>query len=154
MCICNLLLLGMYKNRSKFIINRSFQFRFILISILPNLIWMAAVFLLQSLFFKKFHESGAKYNLEPTHPYFQLIAEQQAFLIKSIVLISILMTLLFLIWAVVFSNRIAGPLYRLTQTFKNYKANDPIPHLQFRPGDYFQEIPKAFNDFAENIKKN
>jgi hypothetical protein len=49
------------------------------------------------------------------------------------------------------SNKVAGPIFRLTQFMLKHSIHDVKP-LYFRKGDYFIELQDAFNDFLKRSK--
>lgn len=54
---------------------------------------------------------------------------------------------------VVITHRFAGPLVRMRNHFKSIGDGvNPIPHLEFRDGDYFSEFPKLVNKAIEKIE--
>jgi nitrogen fixation/metabolism regulation signal transduction histidine kinase len=50
------------------------------------------------------------------------------------------------------SNRIVGPICRLRETVRQIAQNDQIVPLQFRSGDYWQDIPEQFNAMVEKLR--
>lgn len=58
--------------------------------------------------------------------------------------------------SLIFSHKIAGPLYRLTLFLRQSPAETDInnyPKLFFRKEDFFQDIPEKVNIFTENLIK-
>jgi len=47
--------------------------------------------------------------------------------------------------AVKFSNRFAGPIYRLRNALKAAAAGDPVRPIQFRDGDFWHDLAESFN---------
>lgn len=58
--------------------------------------------------------------------------------------------------SLIFSHKIAGPLYRLTLFLRQSPVENDInnyPKLSFRKEDFFQEIPDKVNSFTETLIK-
>ena len=56
--------------------------------------------------------------------------------------------------AVKFSNKIAGPSYRLMRAFAHVKDGDFTTRIGLRKGDHLVELADAFNDFVEWLKEH
>ena len=53
------------------------------------------------------------------------------------------------LFGLVYSNKIAGPLYRLTKNLSNTKSETPVTPILTRENDYFPEVYEAYNHFVE-----
>ncbi len=51
-----------------------------------------------------------------------------------------------------FTNRIAGPIYRLQKHIEKSVAGGEVSPFTIRKGDYFQELMVAYNKFLEKMK--
>lgn len=51
-----------------------------------------------------------------------------------------------------FTNRIAGPLYRLKVQMENLIAGKDVGELEFRKNDYFKELAALFNQIVKKTK--
>jgi len=51
-----------------------------------------------------------------------------------------------------FTNRIAGPLYRLKVQMENLIAGKDVGELEFRKNDYFKELADLFNQIVKKTK--
>jgi hypothetical protein len=143
-----------FKKRTRYILNKKFQFSFVAFSLIPLFLIFVAMTI--SLFY--FHQQqvafGQELNLSPDHVYYEMIRFQQKQLLRILVSLGTFIGLISIIWSLYISHRVAGPLYRLTQYFNSTEdINGEIPPLKFRPNDFFLEIPEAFNKFAEKINK-
>ncbi len=67
-------------------------------------------------------------------------------MILPIVIVSGLVLPLVMFDAVAFSNRFAGPIVRLTREIREIANGKRDGQLVFRPGDFYTELEKAFND--------
>ena len=50
------------------------------------------------------------------------------------------------------SNRIVGPICRLRDTMRRVSRNEQIAPLGFRARDYWQEVPREFNEMMERLR--
>lgn len=136
-----------YLKRRNYIINRNFQFKFILYTLIPSAFCFIIFYFSLNIYFSKLVDQGVVTGLPADHPYFSLIADQKN-LMQSLFLICSSFTLLFYIfWGVFISHKIAGPLYRLTKFFQESNGKAFDRKLSFRPGDFFLEIPIAINEW-------
>lgn len=87
---------------------------------------------------------------------FQFI-NQNAGRFLGVFLLSAMVFFLFSLFAsLIFSHKIAGPLYRLTLFLRQSPTVTDInnyPKLFFRKEDFFQEIPEKVNSFTETLIK-
>ncbi|MEN1681377.1 MAG: hypothetical protein AAGJ46_17480 [Planctomycetota bacterium] len=51
-----------------------------------------------------------------------------------------------------FSNRIVGPIYRMQSTLESIARGEQALPLRFRKGDYWQDMPVAFNSAVERLR--
>jgi nitrogen fixation/metabolism regulation signal transduction histidine kinase len=59
---------------------------------------------------------------------------------------------LFNLIAVIFSHRIAGPLYRLQRHLKAVAAGAEPGDVKFRRGDLYQELAEACNELMARMR--
>ena len=52
------------------------------------------------------------------------------------------------------SNRIAGPVVRLRSTMDQIRKGENTASLQFRDGDYWQEMADEFNEMVHELKRH
>ena len=144
--------MGIIKRRN-YLINRDFQFKFIVYTLIPSAFCLTIFYISLSIYFRKLIEHGLAMNLPPEHPYYSLISDQQG-LMNSLFIFCVIISVVFYIgWGIFISHKIAGPLFRLTNFFKNADSQRFEKKLSFRPGDFFLEIPKAINDWIERTQK-
>jgi len=102
-----------HSKRKKLLVNRHFQLSFIGVMAGSAFLVMITTYLANSYFFWKFGKLGMDLHLAADHAFFQFLKNQQIlmsgiFLVNSLVVFTLLITL-----GLVFSHRIAGPLYKL-----------------------------------------
>jgi len=136
--------------RKKFLINKAFQFKFILFMMGVGLISLAATFLVLQGFFREFQSLADASHLAPNHPFRDLISyqkDQMNIFFIGLAVINVAITAICGLWM---SHRIAGPIYRIVQTLKNPAAKEEKKTFNTRKGDYFQELPEALNEYVQN----
>ncbi len=146
----------MIKNkRTQWLINKNFQLRFSLYSLAPMMIAVLLFWISVEIFFYKMILLGQKYNLPAGHGYYQLISAQKSELHLIIIITTIILSVVFFIWSIFISHRIAGPFFKMKRYLDNAKSLEEVTQgeLFFRKKDFFQEIPEAFNQFIKRISK-
>lgn len=58
----------------------------------------------------------------------------------------------FVLDTIKFSNRFAGPIYRLRHTIRSIAGGDPPPRLKFRDFDFWQGLAEDFNRMVDQLK--
>jgi hypothetical protein len=140
--------------RKKIIINPKFQFKFSLNLLLPMLIVTSVFWLTVEFFFYRMVKFGKVNNLPDGHAYFTLINLQRKEFIFILLVLALVLAIVFFIWGLLYSHRIAGPLYKLNKHFVESKDLDEVKNkpLSFRPNDYFSELPVSINSFFDRLK--
>lgn len=61
---------------------------------------------------------------------------------------------IFGVWGLFFSHRIAGPLYRLNRVFREARESGELDQrqLKFRDNDFFHEIPESICEYLDSKK--
>lgn len=142
--------------RKKLLINPKFQLKFMKNLLFLNIAVCATFYGAQSYFFWQARKLGESISLPSDHVFFLFIAEQQ----RTMTLISLAtmatVSLLILAFGLLYSHRIAGPVYRLQKYLKDKAAGAEIGKLSFRENDYFPEMAEALNDYiykTSGVKK-
>jgi len=138
------------KPRLKFFINKKFQLQFLLFVLAPILLSAVAMFICKELMYQEKVAMGQRMGLPAEHGYFELLKYHQSIENQMIIIAFAVTALIFVVWSLLVSHRIAGPIYRFTETLKAAKPNEKLKPIQFRPNDFFQEIPQTFNEFLKS----
>ena len=129
-----------------FLINRNFQFRFMAYTVLTVVLSLSLFYLANYFFFESFIEKGRQMRLPENHAFFLILKEQQLLMAKIFTGLAIVTSTFLMITGLLFSHKIAGPLYRLNKMLREASENkQKLRNLYFREGDFFQEIPEAIN---------
>lgn len=137
-------------NRKNVLINRPFQFRFVLYTFLPTLISQIVLWVALEIYMNRMVDKGVQANLPPDHFYFRLINEQLSLMKVLFLSVGAVSFLVVLIWALFISHKIAGPFFRMTNMLKADDEN--LKNFQFRPGDFFPEVGQALADYVRRKK--
>ena len=140
------------ERRAVYIINRNFQFRF--------MVWMTAAgvaiggsfFAAHKYFFASFLRKGIDAGLPSDHVFFSFLSKQEAYLDRIFILTCVLIAGAVVYFSIKLSNKIAGPLYRLHRHMvlvADGKTDSPVA---FRDGDYFVELADAYNAQLQKLK--
>jgi hypothetical protein len=134
--------------RKVLLINKPFQysviawfffFSLILIAIFYGSIWY---------FFSHLTAEAVSVGLPPDHVFFRFVADQKSIMNKIFLFSCLLSFVTISFGGLYISNKVAGPIYRLTNYMLNNSIHDVQP-LKFRKGDYFMELQDAFNEFIK-----
>lgn len=142
----------MQEQRNKYIIEKEFQYAFIKSTLLIVGASLAMFVCSQVIFFKKMINYGQTAGLEKDHVYFQFISDQQTQMTIIGFICFALLSAFTIYWALKFSNRIAGPLFRLKKDLQRKAMGEDVK-FKFRDGDFFPELPTLIDDiFAKHAK--
>lgn len=139
--------------RKKLLINPDFQIKFMTNLMALNLVVCTVFYMAHTYFFWHGREMGRAIPLPPQHVYFLFINEQQRIMnIISLVTMGVISALI-LSFGLLFSHRIAGPIYRLKKYLKEKASGKEKGELFFREHDYFPEVADAVNDYIKHSSK-
>ena len=139
--------------RQVFLINPRFQTRIMglmMIPVLVNTLIMVAMsrFLLTAL------RANIQNFLTIDEQLFDAMGAAQSRTISLTFMAMGLMSIFFFaLWAMILSHRIAGPLHRLREELRLARDSGRFRPIQFRKGDYFQEIPTAYNEAIPSLMR-
>lgn len=143
------------KTRS-ILINPKFQWTLIgYAAFIATLIFLS-VYGLFSFGFHEFVQIGHQAGLTDDHVYFQFIKMQETTFLRVILAIAFFVGTILIVGGLVVSHKIAGPLHRFRSELLNMagKANPELHKIKFREGDFFPEVPEAFNELVEKVTKS
>lgn len=72
----------------------------------------------------------------------------------SLALGSLYFLIMLSVAGLIFSHRIAGPIYRFRMIIDQVSKGNMEARVQFRPNDEFQKLAKAFNQMMDSIARN
>ncbi len=141
------------RKKRSILINPKFQWTLIgYAAFIATLIFLS-VYGLFSFGFHEFVQIGHQAGLPDDHVYFQFIKMQETTFLRVILAIAFFVGTILTVGGLVVSHKIAGPLYRLQKELLNMAGKpDPTLHkINFRDGDFFPEVPMAFNELVEKV---
>lgn len=142
----------------KFLINKDFQIQFMVSVLMLSICSMSIIYLANDYFFHTYMQKGEVLNLPPDHPFFLMIHEQKHFMTNVFIAVALSISTIAGVWALFYSHKIAGPLYRLNHYFTQAAIEKkPLKNkLYFRDADFFQEVPESINKYIEcmNVVSN
>jgi len=137
--------------RRSFLINPSFQYRF--------MAWIGALgvsvvmlmHLSHSWFFYQLKKQAVQAGVPPAHPFYSFISDRQEEMGWIALACFLGILVVSAVFGLVLSHRIAGPMYRLRRHFETVAKTGVHTPLKFRDHDFFLEIPEAYNlQFKDN----
>jgi methyl-accepting chemotaxis protein len=135
--------------RSIFLINKPFQLRlsFYVCS------WLFALSVVYPIIIYNMFDYFRRYlQLDPNGPSLasiQSVRQEVVYLLAMFQTIFLIITFLISIFV---SHRIAGPLYKMKMFFRQNGGGKLSPKLQFRKGDYFQEMAQEYNEMLAKMR--
>jgi hypothetical protein len=137
----------------RFIIDKSFQFKFVMYCLFFNIL-LSGLFLFSAYrFFRQFEEMGRSAGFPSDHSFFQFIGSQELHLYTNMLWSFLCVFIFALIFGIIQSHKIAGPLYRLKIELMKMSKNNGLSPISFRKKDYFQYIPEEFNKMIDSVGK-
>jgi hypothetical protein len=140
------------KGRRVFLINPRFQLLF-----LGFMVGIAALAILifygSNLYFlSEFTRNGQALGLPPDHVYFEFLNAQRQLMTQIFSLTSGICIGVMSLGGLLFSHRVAGPLYRLHRHMLDVAAGRTSDPVKFRRGDFFPEVAEAYNEQLKALK--
>jgi hypothetical protein len=144
----------LFLTRRKVLINKEFQFNFCMSLIIPMLIMSVMYWIAIEVYIKKLIQVGINQGLPVSHEYYKLIKNQRSDLLLILMGFTILIGIVFFVWGIFYSHRIAGPLFKMDKWLKETETIDEAVErpVQFRKKDFFQELPNSLKAFIARIK--
>ena len=143
------------KKRTVFLIDPKFQWTVIAYFSAMIAAILTTIYAFFYLGFMRFRQFGLEAGLPKDNIYFHFIHMQEELFLKVVIAISIVVGLMLIFGGIYISQKIAGPIYRLKKEL-NSMSEDPHPELKainFRKGDFFMEVPVAFNKLVDAIQR-
>lgn len=136
--------------RSKLLINPKFQVAFMRNLIFLNIGICAIFYLAHSYFFWQGRELGNSIQLPSEHVFYRFLDEQQRILNLISIGTMFVVSTMIVFFGLLYSHRIAGPVYRFQKYLKNKVEGKDVGELSFREEDYFPELAESLNKYIEH----
>lgn len=134
--------------RKILLIDPAFQYRVIKWMMALSLAPICVFFSAHYYYFWKLKRLGESLGLAEDHVYFRFIESQGHELFVIFIVCAIFTGIIVAAFALFFSHKVAGPIYRLRTYFKEM----PESQLSFREGDFFNDLPQVINESLTKVK--
>ena len=101
----------------------------------------------------KLKTMGQEAGIPSEHVYYRFLNLQEGIIESSLVWAAIVGIVISTIISIFISHRVAGPMVRLREHFKEIAETGKITPVKFRKGDYFSEVPVEINRALDQISK-
>ncbi len=148
--------------RRHYIVNKRFQYSFIARAVLITAISFIVAFLAIIVYFcleygfKSMFENRIFIQVIGGVKVENIISPFKLIMLPFIISAIVVMTIVF-IFSMLYSNRIAGPIYRFRFILAMYINGDYNVNINLRKRDEFKELAEDFNKYSKimrNLKKN
>jgi methyl-accepting chemotaxis protein len=139
--------------RRTYLINPRFQWRFIGFMATVSVLAISMLFVSNILFFRNMEHEALSVGLTPDNPYFDFLQEQKSALSVLYFAVSGVVFLLMMGLGILYSHRIAGPLYHLDRKMRRIAGGEEPSPLQFRRRDQFLELTESFNAMVVKLRE-
>jgi hypothetical protein len=139
--------------RRKLLINEHFQYRFILFAGGVALLACFLFYATASYFFAKYTSFAIEVGLRPSDPFFKVLFNMENLLTYMFAFTSAVTIVVSIVGGLMFSNRVAGPMYRLRMHCDKVARGETLEGVSFRDKDYFHEVAVAYNEQMSTIRE-
>jgi methyl-accepting chemotaxis protein len=139
--------------RRTYLINPRFQWRFIGFMATVSVLAISMLFVSNILFFQNMEHEALSVGLTRDNPYFDFLQEQKSTLSMLYFTVSGLVFALMMGLGILYSHRIAGPLYHLDRKMRRIAGGEEPSPLQFRRRDQFRELTESFNAMVAKLRE-
>lgn len=135
--------------RSIFLINRPFQLRFAFYVCS----WLFALSLVYPLIIYNLFDFFSRYlTRDPNGPSVAAIQSLRKEIVLLLVFFQVVFLLITFLISIFVSHRIAGPLYKLKNFFRQNGGGKLSPDLYFRKNDHFMDIAEEYNVMLSRLR--
>jgi methyl-accepting chemotaxis protein len=138
--------------RRTYLINPRFQWRFIGFMATVSLLAIALLFVSNILFFRNMEHEALSVGLTADNPYFDFLREQKSTLSTLYFAVSGVVFVVMMGLGILYSHRIAGPLYNLDRKMRRIASGEDPSPLSFRRRDQFLELAESFNAMIVKLR--
>jgi methyl-accepting chemotaxis protein len=138
--------------RRRFLINRGFQLRFIAFAVVTAVVACTSFYAANCYFFYKYQGFAIESGFPASHPFFKMLANMEDAMTLIFAITSLSIIGIATLTGLVFSHRVAGPLFRLKNHFDRVARGETMSNINFRQGDYFDDVATAYNRQMEHLR--
>ncbi len=133
-----------YKRRI-YLINKDFQIKFIVYTLLLAVVTIAIFYGMIHYFFEESIKLGINAGFPAGHVYYKFIEDSQMDMNTYFVIASIAVFIVIFLSGLFFSHKIAGPIYRMNMYLRSIAPENLATTINFRKMDFFQELAISYN---------
>lgn len=140
--------------RRQFLIIPEFQIRFSLYITAISALAISCLYGANVYFYHLLKAEGIAIGLEPDDAYFALIEEHELFHTFLYSSVSIAVFLGLFVFGILFSHKIAGPIFNLTRYMdRKIEGSEDLKDVAFRKSDFFHRLAKTTNKLIQHYEK-
>ncbi|MBI3557504.1 MAG: hypothetical protein HY074_14665 [Deltaproteobacteria bacterium] len=139
--------------RRKLLINEHFQLHFIGFTAVISLAACVFFYVASSYFFMTYHEYAVEVGLRPSDPFFRVLYNMEMLLTHIFIGTSVGVLLVSIVGGLIFSHRVAGPMYRMRRHLEAVARGETWANVGFRKKDYFEDVAVAYNDQMHYVRQ-
>lgn len=134
--------------RRQYLIDKKYQFRFVM----GGVVYIAAITVCLTLPFMPLISSMNALLVDVPSEVADMVQRQQNWVIVTFVLCAVWLMAAWVIFAILRSHKIAGPVYNIVNFMKKVSGGDLKARVVLRNGDDLQSIAGGLNDMLGNLQ--
>jgi methyl-accepting chemotaxis protein len=139
--------------RQTWIINPKFQYKVILCGLSIGSIALILTFIANKMFFSRCYDVLLRSGIGGGDLLWQFMGQQERIMGGLFLGVLLIVMVISGLLGLIISHRIAGPMYKLHQSFQAVADGKRSHHLTFREEDFFHEIADIHNQAFSIIEK-
>jgi len=104
--------------------------------------------------FHEIHILGERLRLAENSPFFKVMDYHHEKIQNRLIITAIISYILTFMITLKISHKVSGPLYRLQMYFTDLSKNGLTHDLEFRQGDYYEDLPEKINSGLRKVKES
>lgn len=138
--------------RKRLLINPQFQAVFALYAVVTTLLMVPIFIAANFYFFNLFSSKAQSLGLAPEHELLQFVERQHSLMIVVFIFATFVAIMMNVVFSYIFSNRIAGSLYRLTTEMNQTMDIAHASKINARKFDFFKDVYAAYNQLLDRLR--
>ncbi len=135
--------------RKRLVIDPHFQAVFALYAVITTVVMVPVFLAANSYFFSLFASKAEAMGLPQDAELLNFVQRQQTLMIVVFICATILAIVINVIASYIFSNRIAGSMFRLKAALSQAKDFESAKKINPRKFDFFQDVTEAYNQLLD-----
>ncbi len=141
-----------YKRRI-YLINKDFQVKFIVYTLVLAVITIATFYGMIHFFFEESITLGVNAGFPAGHVYYKFIEDSRSDMNTYFIIASVVVFVVIFLSGLFFSHRIAGPIYRMNMYLRSIAPENLATTINFRKMDFFQDLAISYNKRMMFLRK-